>query len=142
MELQSWLEELAKISPEDPVLNISNLYLKLLSPQLPSPSNALNELIDEAKSMSERTNLPQARITLALGHLRNDAPDKSLVALGRPEDWRQWSYSRGAWAFLASQIYRLNKDSEKSMVLGKGVNFAKMDRAEKESLQALFPDQF
>ena len=142
MELQSWLEKLAEISPEDPVLNISNLYLKLLNPQLPSPSNALNELIDEAQSMSERTNLPQARITLALGHLRNDAPDKSLVALGKPEDWRQWSNSRGAWSFLASQIYRLNKDSEKSMVLGKGVNFAQMDRAEKESLQALFPDQF
>ena len=141
-QLSQWLDQMSKINPEDSSLSISNIYLKLLNPQLPSPSNALNELIDEAKSMSERTNLPQARITLALGHLRNDAPDKSLVALGKPEDWRQWANSRGAWSFLASQIYRLNKDSEKSMVLGKGVNFAQMDRAEKESLQALFPDQF
>jgi len=79
---------------------------------------------------------------LALGHLRNDAPDQALVALGRPENWRQWTNTRGAWSFLASQIYRLNKDSEKAMVLSKEVNFARMDRAEKESLQALFPSQF
>ena len=92
--------------------------------------------------MTERTSLPHARITLALGHLRNQAPDRALVALGRPEDWRQWADTRGAWSFLASQIYRLNKDSEKSVVLGKKVNFTAMDRAERESLQALFPNQF
>ena len=48
----------------------------------------------------------------------------------------------GAWSFLASQIYRMNKDSEKAVVLSKDINFGKMDRAEKESLQALFPEQF
>jgi hypothetical protein len=133
---------MAKFSPDDPTLQVSTLYLKLLNPQLPSPSNQLNELIEEAEFMTERTSLPHARITLALGHLRNEAPDRALVALGRPEDWRQWASSRGAWSFLASQIYRLNKDSEKAMVLSKEVNFAQMDRAEKESLQALFPSQF
>jgi len=142
IELQNWLEKLAKISPDDPTLHISSLYLKLLNPQLPSPSNQLNELLEEAESMTERTSLLHARITLALGHLRNDAPDQALVALGRPENWRQWTNTRGAWSFLASQIYRLNKDSEKAMVLSKEVNFARMDRAEKESLQALFPSQF
>lgn len=142
LDLQRWLEKLAEISPEDATLQISALYLKLLNPQLPSPSNTLNNLIEEAQSMCERSNLPQARITLALGHLRNDAPDKALVALGPPEDWRQWADTRGAWSFLASQIYRLNKDSEKALIIGKGVNFANMDRAEKESLQALFPNQF
>ena len=141
-ELEIWLDKLAKISPEDATLKISSTYLKLLNPQLPSPSNALNDLIKEAKSLSLRTNLPQARITLALGHLRNQEPDQALVALGHPADWRNWASTRGAWSFLASQIYRLNKDSEKALVLSKGVNFAKMDRAEKESLQALFPDQF
>lgn len=141
-ELEIWLDKLAKISPEDATLKISSTYLKLLNPKLPSPSNALNDLINEAKSLSLRTNLPQARITLALGHLRNQAPDQALVALGHPADWRNWASTRGAWSFLASQIYRLNKDSEKALVLSKGVNFAKMDRAEKESLQALFPDQF
>ncbi len=142
IELQNWLEKLAEISPDDPTLHISTLYLQLLNPQLPSPSNQLNELLEEAKSMTERTSLLHARITLALGHLRNDAPDQALVALGRPENWRQWTNTRGAWSFLASQIYRLNKDSEKAMVLSKEVNFARMDRAEKESLQALFPSQF
>ena len=142
IELQTWLEKMAKISPDDPTLQVSTLYLKLLNPQLPSPSNQLNELIEEAESMTERTSLPHARITLALGHLRNEAPDRALVALGRPEDWRQWASSRGAWSFLASQIYRLNKDSEKAMILSKEVNFAQMDRAEKESLQALFSSQF
>ena len=142
IELQNWLEKLAEISPDDPTLHISSLYLQLLNPQLPSPSNQLNELLEEAKSMTERTSLLHARITLALGHLRNDAPDQALVALGRPENWRQWTNTRGAWSFLASQIYRLNKDSEKAMVLSKEVNFARMDRAEKESLQALFPSQF
>ena len=142
IELQNWLEKLAEISPDDPTLHISSLYLKLLNPQLPSPSNQLNELLEEAESMTERTSLLHARITLALGHLRNDAPDQALVALGRPENWRQWTNTRGAWSFLASQIYRLNKDSEKAMVLSKEVNFARMDRAEKESLQALFPSQF
>ena len=142
IELQKWLGKLSDISPEDPALRSSYLYLQLLNPGLPSPSNTLNNLIKEAKSITDRTNLPQARITLALGHLRNQAPDQALVVLGRPEDWRQWADTRGAWSFLASQIYRLNKDSEKSVVLGKKVNFAAMDRAERESLQALFPDQF
>jgi hypothetical protein len=141
-DLQNWIEKLSKISPEDPTLQISNLYLKLLNPKLPTPSSTLNNLIQEAELVCERTNLPQAKITLALGHLRNDAPDKALVALGRTDDWRQWANSRGAWSFLVSQIYRLNKDSEKAVVLSKKVNFHHMDRAEKESLQALFPDQF
>jgi hypothetical protein len=142
IELQKWLGKLSDISPEDPALRSSYLYLQLLNPGLPSPSNTLNNLIKEAQSITDRTNLPQARITLALGHLRNQAPDQALVVLGRPEDWRQWADTRGAWSFLASQIYRLNKDSEKSVVLGKKVNFAAMDRAERESLQALFPNQF
>ena len=141
-ELQKWLGKLSDISPEDPVLRSSYIYLQLLNPELPYPSSSLNDLIEEAQSITERTKLPQAHITLALGHLRNQAPDQALVALGPPEDWRQWTDTRGAWSFLASQIYRLNKDYEKSVVLLKKVNLATMDRAESESLQALFPDQF
>ena len=142
IELQKWLGKLSEISPEDQALRSSYLYLQLLNPSLPSPSNTLNDLIKEAQSITEQTNLPQARITLALSHLRNQAPDQALVALGRPEDWRQWTDTRGAWSFIASQIYLLNKDSEKSVVLGKKVNFAAMDRAERESLKKLFPGQF
>jgi len=142
IELQKLFGKLSEISPEDPSLHSSYIYLQLLNPSLPSPSNTLNDLIDEAQSITDRTNLPGARITLALGHLRNQAADQALVALGRPEDWRQWADLRGAWSFLASQIYRLNKDSEKSVMLGKKVDFAAMGRAERESLQVLFPDQY
>ena len=142
IEVQTWLEKLARISPEDFSLQVSSLYLKLLNPDLPSPSNTLNGLIEEAKSMSLNTNLNQAQITLALGHIRNKSPDQALVALGRPEDWRKWRNTRGAWSFIASQIYRLNNDTEKALVVKEKVNFATMDHAEKESLKTLFPDQF
>ena len=142
IEVQTWLEKLARISPEDSSLQVSSLYLKLLNPDLPSPSNTLNGLIEEAKSMSLNTNLNQAQITLALGHIRNKSPDQALVALGRPEDWRKWRNTRGAWSFIASQIYRLNNDTEKALVVKEKVNFATMDHAEKESLKTLFPDQF
>ena len=33
-----------------------------------------------------KTDLPQAKISLALAHLRNNSPDKSLVALGNEKD--------------------------------------------------------
>ena len=141
-ELSEWLDRFARINPDDPSLKASFLYVQLLNPQLASPSNVLDDLIRDAISLNENSNLPQARITLALGHLRNQEPDKALVALGKPEDWRNWKNTRGAWSFLASQIYRMNKDSEKAVVLSKDINFGKMDRAEKESLQALFPEQF
>ncbi len=137
-----WVEQLALIKPNDPNLKTSLLYLQLLDPSLDAPSLALNDLIKEATSMSKNTQHPQARISLALAHLRNNSPDKSLVALGAPEDWRSWSKSRGAWSFIASQVFRLNNDSEKALVLKKDVEFTSMDRAEYESLKALFPDQF
>lgn len=141
-KLIEWIDRMSKINPEDPNLQISNIYLNLLDPELISPSVNLNEFIETADSLLSQTNLPQARITLALAHLRNGSADKALVALGRPEDWRQWTNSRGAWSYIASQIYRLNKDSGKAIILSENVNFAKMDRAEKESLQALFSSQF
>jgi len=141
-QLSGWLEKLSMINSNDLNLKASFLYVQLLNPQLASPSIELNNLISEALSITENSNLPQARISLALGHLRNQEADKALVALGKPENWRNWANTRGAWSFLASQIYRLNKDSEKALVLSKNVNFTQMDRAEKESLQALFPEQF
>ncbi len=141
-QLSEWLEKISRINPGDLNLKASFLYVQLLNPRLASPSNELNNLISEALSLTENSDFPQARISLALGHLRNQEADKALVALGKPEDWRNWANTRGAWSFLASQIYRLNKDSEKAVVLSRNVNFTQMDRAEKESLQALFPEQF
>ena len=140
-ELITWLQKLAEISPSDPTLSIAINYLNLLDPNLQVPSKRLSSLLAEAMELVEKTNLPQARIALALAHLRNNSPDRSLVALGSSADWRAWGESRSAWAFLASQVYRLNHDSEKAVVLLKKVDFQNMDRAESESLKFLFPDQ-
>jgi len=140
-ELITWLQKLAEISPSDPTLSIAINYLNLLDPNLQVPSKRLSSLLAEAIELVEKTNLPQARIALALAHLRNNSPDRSLVALGSSADWRAWGESRSAWAFLASQVYRLNHDSEKAVVLLKKVDFQNMDRAESESLKFLFPDQ-
>ena len=141
-DLQNWLEKLSIINPEDNMVLISKLYLKILNPKLPTPSTQLDELIIQVQKLLERSQLPQVRITLALGHLRNNQPDKSLVALGPAKDWREWINSRAAWSLIASQVYKLNKDSEKSMVLRDGVDFDKLDFAEKESLESLFPSLF
>ena len=72
-ELVVWLEKLAELSPQDVTLQVAILYLNLLDTQLISPSTKLNGLIENAKSLVEQTNLPQARISLALAHLRNNA---------------------------------------------------------------------
>jgi hypothetical protein len=74
--------------------------------------------------------------------LRNHAPDQALVALGSPDDWRMWQGSRSAWAFICTQILRLNHDAEKAFVISENIDYKKMDRAERESLGKLFPDQF
>ena len=68
-ELSEWLYRFARINPDDPSLKASFLYVQLLNPQLASPSNVLDDLIRDAISLNENSNLPQARITLALGHL-------------------------------------------------------------------------
>ena len=65
-------------------------------------SNQLNELIEQTKSMTEHQPTPGTNY-VALIMLTGTT---GFVALG-PEDWRQWADTRGAWSFLASQIYRL-----------------------------------
>ena len=114
------------------------MYFKLLNKNLLSPSRQLSELVEQALSQSKNWQSNQSQITLALAYLRDNEPDKALVALGEPSDWRKWASERPAWAFISSQVYLQNHDSEKSLLLSKNVNFEKMDRAERESLQSLF----
>jgi len=141
-ELVKWLEKLSEISPEEKALNVSITYLKLLDKNLASPSSELTRLLAEAQNHAEDTNLPQAKIALALAHFRNKSPDRALVALGSPSDWRFWANTRPAWAFFAAQIYRLNHDSEKALVLQKSFNEDQIDFAERDGLSHLFPDHF
>ena len=109
---------------------------------MPSPSKKLHALLDEAKNGFHSTNSNQIQITLALAHLRNESPDQALVALGEPNNWRKWLTSRSAWSFIASQIYRLNHESEKALALKQKVDFSEMDNAERTSLKQLFPNEF
>ena len=141
-ELLTWMSKLSTMEDNDPSFSETYLYFELLNPLLPSPSIELSRLIEEAKANRHKQDSPQARISLALSHLRNEAPDQALVALGKPEEWRKWQGSRSAWAFICSQVLRLNHDSEKAFVILEKIDFNKMDKAERESLRALFPDQF
>lgn len=139
-DLQNWLEKLSTINHGDLSLKISTLYVKLLNPSLASPSSELKKIIDQAEELAETTSIKQARITHSLGHLRNNDPTKAIVALGPVEDWRSWTKERAAWTFIASEVYRQNKDVEKAMILSGSIDFSNMDRAEAESLQSLFPE--
>ena len=141
-DLLGWMARLSKMDDNDPSFSESYLYFELLNPLLPSPSQKLDQFIAEAKAFQRKQDTMRTRITLALAHLRNHSPDLALVALGRTENWREWTDSRAAWAFLCAQIFKLNHDSEKALVVSTKVDFNKMDRAERESLEKLFPREF
>lgn len=141
-ELTGWMVKLSKLNGNDEFFSETYLYFELLDPFLASPSQKLDSLIDEAKQNLKLRDSPQTRITLALAQLRNRSPDKALVALGSINDWRIWQNTRPAWTFISSQIYELNHDTEKAMILHKSIDFTKFDRAEKESLIQLFPQSF
>ena len=118
------------------------LYFELLDPFLASPSQKLNSLIDEAKQNMVMKDTFQSRITLALAHLRNRAPDQALVALGSIQNWRMWQNTRPAWVFICSVIYKKNHDSEKATILQKSIDFSKFDRAEKKVWLNYFHNPF
>ena len=141
-ELLGWMIKLSKVHGNDEFFSETFLYFELLDPFLASPSQKLDSLLKEAKQNITLRDSPQTRITLALAQLRNRSPDKALVALGSLNDWRIWQNTRPAWAFLSSQIFEINHDSEKAMILRKSIDFTKFDRAEKESLIQLFPQSF
>lgn len=144
-QILSWLSKILEKGQGDFVLENACLYLKILNPKLPTPSKEVEELLRQSYENMSQLDSPGTRITNALAHLRNKSPDKALVALGKPMDWRNWlssnPSSRPAWSFIASQIYRMNRDTEKARLLGQNIDFAKMDRAERESLAQLFPNQ-
>ena len=140
-DLLDWMSKLSQMEENPDSFSETYLYLELLTPDLASPSKKLTDLLREAKALHARRDSPQTRITLALAYLRNNSPDQALVALGRPENWTKWQGSRPAWAFICSQVLRLNHASEKALVVSRNIDFSKMDRAEKESLAKLFPQQ-
>ena len=141
-ELLEWMSKLSKLHGKDPFFSQSYLYFELLDPFLATPSKKLSSLLEEAKTNFFSEPSPQNRISLALAELRNESPDKALVALGNLNNWRNWQQTRPAWSFIASMVFDLNHDTEKSIVIRKSIDFENIDRAEKESLANLFPNKF
>ncbi len=141
-ELLGWMSKLAKLHGNDPFFSQTYLYFELLDPFLTTPSRKLDSLIEEASRNLSENNNPQNRVTLALAQLRNRSNDKALLALGPVRNWRNWQNERPAWTFISSEVFRLNHDSEKALILLKSVDFRSFDRAEKESLAQLFPQNF
>ena len=140
-QLLLWMEILSKTKNNDEGFINTNLYLQLLDPMLPSPSFKLEELTELAKKNFDFNSASfQNKIILALAYLRNQSADKALVALGNPRDWRKWSNVRSAWSLIASQIYKLNFDSEKALILAKNLDVKSLSRAEYESMKVLFPN--
>ena len=139
-ELLSWLSKLKDMRKQQPELENAYLYFSLLDPDLFPSSPELTELIEQAEEQCSHHYNANTQITLALAHVRNQDPSNALVALGEPKEWRTWGSERSAWALIASKIYYLNHDTEKGDILLTGVNFEKMDKAEKESLFKLFPE--
>ena len=138
-ELLSWLSKLKDMRKQQPELENAYLYFSLLDPDLFPLSPELTELMEQALEQYSIHNNANTQITLALAHVRNQDPSNALVALGEPKEWRTWGSERSAWALIASKIYYLNHDTEKGDILLMGVDFEKMDKAEKESLIKLFP---
>lgn len=137
-DLISWLSKLQAMRKQDPELENAYLYFRLLDDQLFPSSSKLDNLITLAEEGHNNYGNHYTQISLALAHLRNDDPSQALVSLGNPKDWRKWASQRPAWAFIASQIYKKNHDSEKASILQQQVDFSQMDKAERESLQKLF----
>ena len=140
-QLLLWTEILSKTKNKDESFKNTNLYLQLLDPLLQSPSRKLEELTEHAKNNINFNSASfENKIILALAYLRNQSADKALVALGNARDWRKWSNVRPAWSLIASQIYKLNFDSEKALILAKNLDVKSLSRAEYESMRVLFPN--
>ena len=138
-ELLSWLSKLKDMRKQQPELENAYLYFSLLDPDLFPSSRELTDFIEQAEKQYSLHYNSSTQITLSLAHLRNQDPSNALVALGEPWDWRKWGRERSAWAFIAAKVYYLNHDTEKGDILLTGVDFERMDKAEKESLLKLFP---
>ena len=78
----------------------------------------------------------ESQITLALAHLKNNSAGDALVALGKLNNWRKWASVRAAWKIIAAQVFKLNGDTEKFLILSKGINTKELNRAEESPATA------
>ena len=137
-QLIEWSDILLQTSPNAPKIKRSNLYFNLLDPTLRFPSQRLIELTNQAKSLDTFASSMETQITLALAYLKSNSPSEALVALGKVNDWRKWENARSPWKLIASQVFKLNGDTEKFLILQQKVQVNELNQAEKESLEQIF----
>jgi hypothetical protein len=137
-KLLQWSDTLLALNPDATQIQRSNLYLKLLNPDLIFPSQELIKLTEKAKEYDSEISTLESKITLALAHLKNNSAGDALVALGKVKDWRKWESVRSAWKIIAAHVFKINGDTEKFLILSQGVKANELNRAERESLQLLF----
>ena len=136
--LIKWSDLLLALNPNASQIRRSNLYFKLLDPDLIFPSQELMKLTQKAKELDAELTSMETQITLAIAHLKNNSPAEALVALGRVSDWRKWAKVRPAWRIIAANVFKQNGDTEKFLILSRGIKANELNRAERESLQLLF----
>ena len=133
------MNKLTNTGLDDSAFAHSFLYFELLDPNLPTPSKKLNSLLQEAEKVYNLNNASfESKIILALAHLRNQEPDRAIVAIGPTRDWRLWRATRPAWSFIASQVFKLRTKTEKYLLLKTNLNLNSLSRAEAESFEILF----
>ena len=137
-KLIEWSEILLSINPDATKIRRSNLYFRLLDPALAFPSQEQIQLTEEAKKYDLQFSTMESRITLALAYLKNNSAADALVALGKVNNWREWEKVRPAWRIIAAQVFKQNGDTEKFLILSRGIKVDELNRAERESLQAIF----
>ena len=96
------------------------------------------KLTQKAKGLDAELTSMETQITLAIAHLKNNSPAEALVALGRVSEWRKWAKVRPAWRIIAANVFKQNGDTEKFLILSRGIKADELNRAERESLQLLF----
>ena len=139
-EIRNWISRLLKVHPKDSNLQNAELYFELLAPT--ASKIQISELVNKANHLLTDNKGLGFRITAALAHLRNEEPDKALVALGDISDWQTWREIRPAWILICTQVLRQNQDTQTAIRLESNITKDHIDLAERKALASLFPDSF
>ena len=139
-EIRDWISKLLQIHSKDSKLQNAERYFELLDPSV--SKNKILDLVDKANRLLTDNHDRSFRITAALAHLRNEEPDKALVALGDISDWRTWRETRPAWILICSQVLRQNQDTQTAIRLESSITKDSIGLAERKALSSLFPDSF
>jgi hypothetical protein len=139
-EIRYWISQLRKMHSEDTNLQNAELYFELLDPS--ASKIKISDLVDQANRLLTENNSREFRITAALAHLRNEEPDKALVALGHIAGWQTWRETRPAWILICTQVLRQNHDTQTAIRLESNITKDNIGLAERKALRSLFPDSF